>query len=110
MCAYSHLEKRIAESWVRLRQRGLSGQDCVRIYLTVARKWQFYGAKLFSAKLKHTDPQTVAYAWLAVQEDSISVLDYSNLVSVRRDRGAGYSSHLINGDLITYSMSLPLVY
>lgn len=31
--------------------RGHSAADCVRIYLTVARKWSFFGAKLFAAKV-----------------------------------------------------------
>lgn len=32
--------------------RGHSAADCVRIYLTVARKWPFFGAKLFLAKVR----------------------------------------------------------
>ena len=80
---FSHLEKRVWERWLSLR--GHSCQDCVRIYLTVGRKWQFFGAKLFSARVKHSssgavDPATVTHAWLAVQEDSVSVLDFTNLV------------------------------
>ncbi len=43
------IEQRIAEKWAALR--GRSVQDCVRIFLTVARKWPFFGAKLFSAKV-----------------------------------------------------------
>uniref|UniRef100_X2B6P0 PH domain-containing protein n=1 Tax=Capitella teleta TaxID=283909 RepID=X2B6P0_CAPTE len=37
----------ITEKWVALRAKNL--QDCVRIYLTVVRKWPYFGAKLFSA-------------------------------------------------------------
>lgn len=33
--------------------RGHSAADCVRIYLTVARKWSFFGAKLFAAKVRN---------------------------------------------------------
>ena len=43
------LEQRVAEKWNALR--GRSVQDCVRINLTVARKWPFFGAKLFSARV-----------------------------------------------------------
>uniref|UniRef100_A0A8C6PGV7 Pleckstrin homology domain containing, family H (with MyTH4 domain) member 1 n=1 Tax=Nothobranchius furzeri TaxID=105023 RepID=A0A8C6PGV7_NOTFU len=39
----------LAAKWSMLR--GCSASECVRIYLTVARKWPLFGAKLFSAKL-----------------------------------------------------------
>ncbi|XP_045301833.1 pleckstrin homology domain-containing family H member 2 isoform X4 [Leopardus geoffroyi] len=40
--------QRLSTRWMALR--GHSAADCVRIYLTVARKWPFFGAKLFLAK------------------------------------------------------------
>uniref|UniRef100_A0A665X505 Pleckstrin homology domain containing, family H (with MyTH4 domain) member 1 n=1 Tax=Echeneis naucrates TaxID=173247 RepID=A0A665X505_ECHNA len=44
------LTERLATKWSVLR--GCSASECVRIYLTVARKWPLFGAKLFSAKVK----------------------------------------------------------
>lgn len=43
------LTERLATKWSMLR--GCSASECVRIYLTVARKWPLFGAKLFSAKV-----------------------------------------------------------
>uniref|UniRef100_A0A671Z0W7 Pleckstrin homology domain containing, family H (with MyTH4 domain) member 1 n=1 Tax=Sparus aurata TaxID=8175 RepID=A0A671Z0W7_SPAAU len=44
------LTERLATKWSMLR--GCSASECVRIYLTVARKWPLFGAKLFSAKVR----------------------------------------------------------
>uniref|UniRef100_A0A4W3HEM0 Pleckstrin homology, MyTH4 and FERM domain containing H2 n=1 Tax=Callorhinchus milii TaxID=7868 RepID=A0A4W3HEM0_CALMI len=38
------LRQRLSTKWMALR--GRAAADCVRIYLTVARKWPFFGAKL----------------------------------------------------------------
>uniref|UniRef100_A0A8C0A4U0 Pleckstrin homology, MyTH4 and FERM domain containing H2 n=1 Tax=Bos mutus grunniens TaxID=30521 RepID=A0A8C0A4U0_BOSMU len=43
--------QRLSTRWMALR--GHSAADCVRIYLTVARKWPFFGAKLFLAKVRN---------------------------------------------------------
>uniref|UniRef100_A0A669P657 Pleckstrin homology, MyTH4 and FERM domain containing H2 n=1 Tax=Phasianus colchicus TaxID=9054 RepID=A0A669P657_PHACC len=43
--------QRLSTRWMALR--GHSAADCVRIYLTVARKWSFFGAKLFAAKVRN---------------------------------------------------------
>uniref|UniRef100_A0A8C7VWZ9 Pleckstrin homology, MyTH4 and FERM domain containing H2 n=1 Tax=Oncorhynchus mykiss TaxID=8022 RepID=A0A8C7VWZ9_ONCMY len=42
------LRQRLSTRWASLR--GRSSSECVRIYLTVARKWPFFGAKLFEAE------------------------------------------------------------
>ena len=52
MCAWfviacSKLEQEFADSWSMLRGRG--SVDCVRVYLTVVRKWPYFGARMFSA-------------------------------------------------------------
>ncbi|OCT79346.1 hypothetical protein XELAEV_18026158mg [Xenopus laevis] len=60
--------------WMALR--GHSGSDCVRIYLTVARKWAFFGATLFAAK---PTPFENPIVWLAVHEDGISVLEHNSM-------------------------------
>ncbi|KAJ8401154.1 hypothetical protein AAFF_G00387360 [Aldrovandia affinis] len=71
------LMERLATKWTVLR--GCSVPECVRIYLTVARKWPLFGAKLFSAKpvppCAMEDPQL----WLAVNEDGLSVLEYNTM-------------------------------
>jgi len=50
--------------------------DCVRIYVNCTRKWQFFGAKLFQAKLKTAEQPNV---WLAVNDEGISLLDYNTM-------------------------------
>ncbi|XP_023286559.1 pleckstrin homology domain-containing family H member 1 [Seriola lalandi dorsalis] len=69
------LTERLATKWSMLR--GCSASECVRIYLTVARKWPLFGAKLFSAKPVPPSPVEQSQVWLAVNEDGLCVLDYS---------------------------------
>lgn len=47
---FRQLYQRLSTRWMALR--GHNAADCVRIYLTVARKWPFFGAKLFLAKVR----------------------------------------------------------
>ncbi|XP_029316341.1 LOW QUALITY PROTEIN: pleckstrin homology domain-containing family H member 1 [Cottoperca gobio] len=65
----------LATKWSMLR--GCSAPECVRIYLTVARKWPLFGAKLFSAKPVPPSPVEQSPVWLAVNEDGLCVLDYT---------------------------------
>ncbi|XP_076798506.1 pleckstrin homology domain-containing family H member 2 isoform X3 [Arvicanthis niloticus] len=70
------LYQRLSTRWMALR--GHSAADCVRIYLTVARKWPFFGAKLFFAK--PITPSTLGnFVWLAVHENGLSILEYSSM-------------------------------
>ncbi|OXB65485.1 hypothetical protein ASZ78_014836 [Callipepla squamata] len=69
--------QRLSTRWMALR--GHSAADCVRIYLTVARKWSFFGAKLFAAKPLTTSSVEKSFIWFAVHEDGISILDYSTM-------------------------------
>lgn len=46
---HRQLLQRLSARWASLR--GRSSSECVRIYLTVARKWPFFGAKLFEAEV-----------------------------------------------------------
>ncbi|XP_056624582.1 pleckstrin homology domain-containing family H member 1 isoform X2 [Triplophysa dalaica] len=69
------LAVRLATKWSVLR--GCTGSECVRIYLTVARKWPLFGAKLFSAKPLPPSSIDQTQVWLAVNEDGLSVLDYT---------------------------------
>ncbi|XP_042357384.1 LOW QUALITY PROTEIN: pleckstrin homology domain-containing family H member 1 [Plectropomus leopardus] len=69
------LTERLATKWSLLR--GCSAPECVRIYLTVARKWPLFGAKLFSAKPVPPSLVEQSQVWLAVNEDGLCVLDYT---------------------------------
>ncbi|XP_066550229.1 pleckstrin homology domain-containing family H member 1 isoform X2 [Amia ocellicauda] len=75
------LADRVATKWMVLR--GCSAAECVRIYLTVARKWSLFGAKLFTAKPVAPSPLEETPMWLAVSEDGLSVLEYSTMHLVR---------------------------
>lgn len=58
-CSFSlfrQLYQRLSTRWMALR--GHSTTDCIRIYLTVARKWPFFGAKLFLAKVRENGNRT----------------------------------------------------
>uniref|UniRef100_A0A4W3GYM0 Pleckstrin homology, MyTH4 and FERM domain containing H2 n=1 Tax=Callorhinchus milii TaxID=7868 RepID=A0A4W3GYM0_CALMI len=70
------LRQRLSTKWMALR--GRAAADCVRIYLTVARKWPFFGAKLFATKpIAPPAPSDNAPVWLVVHEDGISILEYT---------------------------------
>nr|XP_009667196.1 PREDICTED: pleckstrin homology domain-containing family H member 2 isoform X6 [Struthio camelus australis] len=70
--------QRLSTRWMALR--GHSAADCVRIYLTVARKWSFFGARLFAAKPVATSSLEKSFIWFAVHEDGISILDYNSMI------------------------------
>ncbi|TRY88747.1 hypothetical protein DNTS_029676 [Danionella cerebrum] len=69
------LMQTLSTRWASLR--GRSSSDCIRIYLTVARKWTFFGAKLFEAESVTQPPQKCMHVWLAVHEDGVSVLEFN---------------------------------
>ena len=96
---FRELQDRLQEKWMSLK--GRSVLDCVRIYLTCTRKWPFFGATLYQAKvntsnigqncllynielsktvkflqLKQVDPATV---WIAVSEDSVTLLEFQTM-------------------------------
>ncbi|XP_019112890.2 pleckstrin homology domain-containing family H member 2 isoform X2 [Larimichthys crocea] len=71
------LLQRLSARWASLR--GRSSPECVRIYLTVARKWPFFGAKLFEAESITSSPEQGVRIWLAVHEDGISVLEHNSV-------------------------------
>ncbi|XP_061467069.1 pleckstrin homology domain-containing family H member 1 isoform X2 [Rhineura floridana] len=70
------LADQLATKWMVLQ--GCSLQECIRIHLTVARKWPLFGAKLFTTKpvLPSLGDSPL---WIAVNEDGISILEYNNL-------------------------------
>ncbi|XP_048392592.1 pleckstrin homology domain-containing family H member 2 isoform X2 [Stegostoma tigrinum] len=69
--------QRLSTKWMALRGRATA--DCVRIYFTVARKWPFFGAKLFATKTIAPPLSDTAPIWLAVNENGISTLEYSSM-------------------------------
>ncbi|XP_040906482.1 pleckstrin homology domain-containing family H member 2 [Toxotes jaculatrix] len=71
------LLQRLSARWASLR--GRSSSECVRIYLTVARKWPFFGAKLFEAESVTSSSEQGVRVWLAVHEDGISVLELNSV-------------------------------
>jgi len=82
------LQEVLAIKWGLLK--GRSSLDCVRIYLTCARKWSLFGAALFQAKPRHLDQ---AMVWLAVSEDALNILGSLN----------GFSQALFNANYYYYS-------
>ncbi|KAJ8014229.1 hypothetical protein DPEC_G00038080 [Dallia pectoralis] len=89
------LRQRLSTRWASLR--GRSSSECIRIYLTVARKWPFFGAKLYEAEVCVPDrnrlfskkskappvctasPGTGARLWLAVHAGGVSVLEHDSI-------------------------------
>uniref|UniRef100_A0AAX7V099 Pleckstrin homology domain containing, family H (with MyTH4 domain) member 2 n=1 Tax=Astatotilapia calliptera TaxID=8154 RepID=A0AAX7V099_ASTCA len=71
------LLQRLSARWASLR--GRSSPECVRIYLTVARKWPFFGARLFEAESITPSPDPGVRVWLAVHEDGVSVLEHNSI-------------------------------
>ncbi|XP_044579174.1 uncharacterized protein CG43867 isoform X2 [Cotesia glomerata] len=73
------LQEKLQEKWVGLRGRSVI--DCVRIYLTCTRKWPFFGATLYQAKLKQAEPITL---WITVSEDSVTLLELQSMAVMYR--------------------------
>ncbi|XP_014285092.1 uncharacterized protein CG43867 isoform X4 [Halyomorpha halys] len=73
------LQAALQEKWISLKGRG--PLDCVRIYLTCVRKWPYFGASLFQAKVKDSEWGLV---WTAVTEDAVSLLELSSMQPLAR--------------------------
>ncbi|XP_022810522.1 pleckstrin homology domain-containing family H member 2-like isoform X3 [Stylophora pistillata] len=80
------LTLRMAEKWSTLH--GWSVKECVDKYLENARRWPFFGCKLFQAQQKHTvsaakkrtaPVSNTQPVWLAVEEDCINLLEGNSL-------------------------------
>nr|XP_036859221.1 pleckstrin homology domain-containing family H member 1 isoform X1 [Manis javanica] len=72
-----HLIDLLTSKWAALQ--GCSPPECIRIYLTVARKWPLFGAKLFAAQPAQLSPKENALVWIAVNEDGVSILDHNTM-------------------------------
>jgi pleckstrin homology domain-containing family H len=77
--ALKEIQELLAAKWALLKGRSMI--DCVRIYLTCARKWSLFGASLFQAKPRHLDQGMV---WLAVSEDALNILDLSSMLPLAK--------------------------
>ncbi|XP_007940544.1 pleckstrin homology domain-containing family H member 1 [Orycteropus afer afer] len=72
-----HLADMLTTKWAALQ--GCSPPECIRIYLTVARKWPFFGAKLFTARPVQLSSKENTLVWIAVNEDGVSILDHNTM-------------------------------
>ncbi|XP_031211692.1 pleckstrin homology domain-containing family H member 1 isoform X1 [Mastomys coucha] len=72
-----HLADMMATKWAALQ--GCSPPECIRIYLTVARKWPLFGAKLFAAQPAQLSSKENTLVWIAVNEDGVSILDHRTM-------------------------------
>ncbi|XP_037873213.1 uncharacterized protein CG43867 isoform X6 [Bombyx mori] len=73
------LEEKLRSKWIALKGRSTS--DCVRIYLNCTRKWPFFGATLFQARIKQPD---LSMVWLAVSEEGVTVLELASMAVIGR--------------------------
>ncbi|GBP32440.1 Uncharacterized protein CG43867 [Eumeta japonica] len=73
------VEEKLRSKWIALK--GRSTQDCVRIYLNCTRKWPFFGATLFQARIKQPD---LSMVWLAVSEEGVTVLELASMSVLAR--------------------------
>uniref|UniRef100_A0A336LP84 CSON015304 protein n=1 Tax=Culicoides sonorensis TaxID=179676 RepID=A0A336LP84_CULSO len=99
--AFKELQDCLTTKWLLLK--GKSVVDCVRIYITCARKWQYFGATLFQAQPRHSD---LAMTWLAVAEDALSVLELSSMAPLARysyDNILTFGGHLDDFMLVVTS-------
>nr|XP_012374633.1 pleckstrin homology domain-containing family H member 1 isoform X2 [Dasypus novemcinctus] len=72
-----HLADMLTTKWAALQ--GCSPPECIRIYLTVARKWPFFGAKLFATQPAQLSSKENTLVWIAVNEDGVSILDHDTM-------------------------------
>ncbi|KAM4853433.1 pleckstrin homology domain-containing family H member 1 [Thomomys bottae] len=72
-----HLADMLSTKWAALQ--GCSPPECIRIFLTVARKWPFFGAKLFAAQPAQLSSKENTLVWIAVNEDGVSILNHHTM-------------------------------
>ena len=63
----SVLESYLIEKWASLRSKSV--HDCVRIYLNCTRKWQFFGAQLFSVQVSTSTAILLSYCKTSIAKD-----------------------------------------
>uniref|UniRef100_A0A4W5M756 Pleckstrin homology domain containing, family H (with MyTH4 domain) member 1 n=1 Tax=Hucho hucho TaxID=62062 RepID=A0A4W5M756_9TELE len=106
MDQFRDLSERLATKWSVLR--GCSASECVRIYLTVARKWPLFGAKLFSAKVSGDvcpNHLLVMYSYQSVITFGGCRDDLMVVVSQTKEQGGGKKSV----EKLVFAMAKPKV-
>uniref|UniRef100_A0A8C4ENZ1 Pleckstrin homology domain containing, family H (with MyTH4 domain) member 2 n=1 Tax=Dicentrarchus labrax TaxID=13489 RepID=A0A8C4ENZ1_DICLA len=78
------LLQRLSARWASLR--GRSSPECVRIYLTVARKWPFFGAKLFEAEVGELSYHQPSYLLSRCKQDFMLVVGQSIGSNTSKDK------------------------
>ncbi|KPJ06612.1 Uncharacterized protein CG42248, partial [Papilio machaon] len=73
------IEEKLRSKWIALK--GRSTADCVRIYLNCTRKWPFFGATLFQARIKQPD---LSLVWLAVSEEGVRYCELASMSVIGR--------------------------
>uniref|UniRef100_A0A673H327 Pleckstrin homology domain-containing family H member 1-like n=1 Tax=Sinocyclocheilus rhinocerous TaxID=307959 RepID=A0A673H327_9TELE len=96
------LAERLATKWSVLH--GCTSSECVRIYLTVARKWPLFGAKLFSAKVSSDHP-FVTYPYQSVITFGGCKEDFMLVVSQIKDQALGKKTV----DKLLFAMAKPKI-
>nr|XP_035927052.1 pleckstrin homology domain-containing family H member 1 isoform X3 [Halichoerus grypus] len=86
-----HLADLLTTKWAALQ--GCSPPECIRIYLTVARKWPFFGAKLFAAQPAQRSSKESTLVWIAVNEDGVSILDHNTMTQRPELSDHGFPTH-----------------
>ncbi|ESO12737.1 hypothetical protein HELRODRAFT_159320 [Helobdella robusta] len=71
------MESRLVDSWFKLR--GKASSDCVRVYLTVLRRWEFTGAAMMHVKSIRSEGGGVEDVILGVHCDGVCVLHCKTL-------------------------------
>ncbi|XP_013377346.1 PREDICTED: pleckstrin homology domain-containing family H member 1 [Chinchilla lanigera] len=71
------LANTLATRWASLQGRSLA--EYTRTYLTVARKWPLFGAKLFAAQPAQLSSKESTPVWIAVNEDGVSILNHHTM-------------------------------
>ncbi|XP_028409734.1 pleckstrin homology domain-containing family H member 2-like [Dendronephthya gigantea] len=78
------LRNRFLDAWQSLM--GKTKQECITLYLCMAKNWPTFGAKLFKAKQRRivsrkrdSASENLEDVWLAVQEECISILDSTKM-------------------------------
>uniref|UniRef100_A0A8C3F086 Pleckstrin homology, MyTH4 and FERM domain containing H1 n=1 Tax=Corvus moneduloides TaxID=1196302 RepID=A0A8C3F086_CORMO len=112
------LTDRLATKWMVLQ--GCSPSECIRIYLTVARKWPLFGTKIFAAKvtgahfilLPRVNYLMVYGTHLKVSYSYSSVLtfggcrdDFMIVVSQMKERSSGKNST----EKLLFTMAIPKI-
>uniref|UniRef100_A0A672V5V1 Pleckstrin homology, MyTH4 and FERM domain containing H1 n=1 Tax=Strigops habroptila TaxID=2489341 RepID=A0A672V5V1_STRHB len=100
------LTDKLATKWMVLQ--GCSPPECIRIYLTVARKWPLFGTKIFAAKVTGTSGVLhlkVSYSYSSVLTFGGCRDDFMIVVSQMKERSSGKNST----EKLLFTMAIPKI-